>query len=92
LPGGSRGLGDVYKRQPIFSPSLALQSYSLQIFNRWGEVIFESQDPLKGWDGTITTPNGASMSPDGMYTYKINFVETGFEKEFEVVGSVSLVR
>jgi hypothetical protein len=47
---------------------------------------------LKGWDGTITTTNGASMSPDGMYTYKINFVETGFEKEFEVVGSVVLVR
>ena len=77
---------------PIFSPSLALQSYSLQIFNRWGEIIFESQDPLKGWDGTITTANGASMSPDGMYTYKITFVETGFEKEFEVVGSVVLVR
>ena len=69
-----------------------LKESSLRIFNRWGEIIFESQDPLKGWDGTITTTNGASMSPDGMYTYKINFVETGFEKEFEVVGSVVLVR
>jgi gliding motility-associated-like protein len=88
-PNGSE-LNNVFL--PIFSPSLALQSYSLQIFNRWGEIIFESQDPLKGWDGTITTPNGASMSPDGMYTYKITFVETGFEKEFEVVGSVVLVR
>jgi gliding motility-associated-like protein len=77
---------------PIFSPSLALESYTLQIFNRWGEIIFESRDPLKGWDGTITTANGASMSPDGMYTNKITFVETGFEKEFEVVGSVVLVR
>ncbi len=88
-PNGSE-LNNVFL--PIFSPSLALQSYSLQIFNRWGEIIFESQDPLKGWDGTIATTNVASMSPDGMYTYKINFVETGFEKEFEVVGSVVLVR
>ncbi|MFM6994526.1 MAG: PKD domain-containing protein [Sediminibacterium sp.] len=88
-PNGSE-LNNVFL--PIFSPSLALESYTLQIFNRWGEIIFESQDPLKGWDGTITTTNGASMSPDGMYTYKINFVETGFEKEFEVVGSVVLVR
>jgi hypothetical protein len=32
------------------------------------------------------------MSPDGMYIYKITFIETGFEKEFEVVGSVVLVR
>jgi len=88
-PNGSE-LNNVFL--PIFSPSLALQSYSLQIFNRWGEIIFESQDPLKGWDGTVNTTNGASMSPDGMYTYKISFVETGFEKAFEVVGSVVLVR
>jgi gliding motility-associated-like protein len=88
-PNGSE-LNNVFL--PIFSPSLALESYTLQIFNRWGEIIFESQDPLKGWDGTIATTKGASMSPDGMYTYKISFVETGFEKEFEVVGSVVLVR
>jgi len=47
---------------------------------------------LKGWDGTVNTTNGASMSPDGMYTYKLVFIEEGFEKVFEVVGSVSLVR
>jgi gliding motility-associated-like protein len=88
-PNGSE-LNNVFL--PIFSPSLALESYTLQIFNRWGEIIFESQDPLKGWDGTVNTTNGANMSPDGMYTYKINFVETGFEKVFEVVGSVVLVR
>jgi gliding motility-associated-like protein len=88
-PNGS-ALNNVFL--PIFSPSLALQSYSLQIFNRWGEIIFESQDPLKGWDGTVYTTKGVSMSPDGMYTYKLVFIEEGFEKVFEVVGSVVLVR
>jgi gliding motility-associated-like protein len=88
-PNGS-ALNNVFL--PIFSPSLTLQSYNLKIFNRWGEIIFESQDPLKGWDGTVNTTNGASMSPDGMYTYKLVFIEEGFEKVFEVVGSVSLVR
>ncbi len=77
---------------PVFSPSLSLSSYQLQIFNRWGQTVFESRDPSKGWDGTISTPNGPSMSQDGVYTYKISFVETGFEKVFEVCGSVSLVR
>jgi len=77
---------------PVFSPSLSLSSYQLQIFNRWGQTVFESRDPSKGWDGTIATPNGPSMSQDGVYTYKISFVETGFEKVFEVCGSVSLVR
>ena len=88
-PNGSE-LNNVFL--PIFSPSLALESYTLQIFNRWGEIIFESQDPLKGWDGTVNTTNGASMSPDGMYTYKLVFIEEGFEKVFEVVGSMVLVR
>lgn len=77
---------------PVFSPSLSLSSYQLQIFNRWGQTVFESRDPSKGWDGTIATPNGPNMSQDGVYTYKISFVETGFEKVFEVCGSVSLVR
>jgi gliding motility-associated-like protein len=77
---------------PVFSPSLSLSSYQLQIFNRWGQTVFESRDPGKGWDGTIAKSNGASMSQDGVYTYKISFVETGFEKEFVVTGSVSLVR
>jgi gliding motility-associated-like protein len=77
---------------PVFSPSLSLSSYQLQIFNRWGQTVFESRDPGKGWDGTIATPNGPSMSQDGVYTYKLSFVETGFEKEFVVTGSVSLVR
>ena len=77
---------------PVFSPSLSLSSYQLQIFNRWGQTVFESRDPSKGWDGTIATSNGASMSQDGVYTYKISFAETGFEKVFEVTGSVSLVR
>jgi gliding motility-associated-like protein len=88
-PNGS-ALNNVFL--PIFSPSLALESYNLKIFNRWGEVIFESQDPLKGWDGTVYTTKGVSMSPDGMYTYKLVFIEEGFEKVFEVVGSVVLVR
>jgi gliding motility-associated-like protein len=88
-PNGS-ALNNVFL--PIFSPSLALESYNLKIFNRWGEIVFESQDPLKGWDGTVYTTKGVSMSPDGMYTYKLVFIEEGFEKVFEVVGSVVLLR
>ena len=71
---------------------MSLSSYQLQIFNRWGETVFESQDPSKGWDGSVYTNDGVSIAQDGMYTYKITFIESGFEKVFEVTGSVSLVR
>jgi gliding motility-associated-like protein len=71
---------------------MILSSYQLQIFNRWGQTVFESRDPSKGWDGSVDTNDGASIAQDGMYTYKITFIESGFEKVFEVTGSVSLVR
>ena len=30
----------------------AMVEYDLKIFNRWGDLIFHSTDPLDGWDGT----------------------------------------
>jgi gliding motility-associated-like protein len=77
---------------PVFSPSMTLSSYQLQIFNRWGQTVFESRDPSKGWDGSVDTNDGASIAQDGMYTYKITFIESGFEKVFEVTGSVVVLR
>jgi gliding motility-associated-like protein len=42
-----------------------LDTYSLKIFNRWGELIFESNDIHHSWDGTY---NGKPCSPD-VYVY-----------------------
>ncbi len=40
----------------------------MRIFNRWGEVMFQSEDPLIGWDGR----SGGDFVQDGSYLY---FVE-----------------
>jgi gliding motility-associated-like protein len=40
-------------------------TYSLQIFNRWGGIVFETSDPNNNWDGTI---NGNEAS-SGSYFY-----------------------
>ena len=42
-------------------------SYELQIFNRWGEVIFKSMDIATAWDGTYQ----GSEQPIGLYMYQI---------------------
>ena len=42
--------------------------FDLYIYNRWGEVIWESHDPSVGWDGTF---NG-KVVPAGAYTWFIN--------------------
>lgn len=57
-------------RNDVFKPvGLNLQKdfYTFQIYNRWGQLIFESKDPEKGWDGTF---NG-QLCQSGVYVYKL---------------------
>ena len=46
-----------------------LIDYTLRIFNRWGEIIFESNDPQAVWDGTY---KGETV-PQGVYFYALEF-------------------
>ncbi|MDC3253012.1 PKD domain-containing protein, partial [Crocinitomicaceae bacterium] len=62
------GSNDVFL--PILTAGFDESSYQLLIFNRWGELVFESYDPSVGWDGTYgATQNFASQ--DGTYTWRI---------------------
>ncbi|MBL7812635.1 MAG: PKD domain-containing protein [Bacteroidetes bacterium] len=41
--------------------------YLFQIFNRWGEVVYETNDPASGWDGTYKD----KLCQTGVYAYKV---------------------
>jgi len=43
----------------------------VKVFDRYGQVVFESQDPNFGWDGT----RGGGQAPSGTYTYLLNYVD-----------------
>ena len=65
--------------------------FNLQIFNRWGELLFESDkatEPQFGWDGTYS--NGEIVQQDAyMYVCAVQ----GFDGEtYEYKGSVTLLR
>lgn len=62
-------------------------SYNLLIFNRWGEVVWESKDPAIGWDGTF---KGQSL-PVGVYVYKIELVNLRNETK-TYSGHINLLR
>ena len=49
------GVNNVFKPE-VFS-GIDIYDFRLQIFNRWGEIIFESFDPLGSWDGTSWRSN-----------------------------------
>lgn len=74
--------------KPIISDGIDLNSYHLTIFNRWGEVIFESYDSQIGWDGYY----GTALSPDGTYTWKVQFDGLSDANRFVKTGMVTLIR
>ena len=61
--------------------------YFFQIYNRWGQVVFETEDVNEGWDGT---KNGGSAN-EGVYVYFIKFKNSKGEF-FEKRGTVTLLR
>ncbi len=66
--------------------------YNLRIFSRWGQMIFETSDPLEGWGGNW---NGQAM-PVGTYiwTSVIRAVGGDNESNYEMkqTGTVTLIR
>ncbi len=64
-----------------------LQSYHMQIFNRWGVMLFESNDISIGWDGYYRN----KQLPEDVYIYKINGRYNDGEP-FSIVGDVLLMR
>ncbi|WP_159038570.1 DUF7948 domain-containing protein [Brumimicrobium mesophilum] len=61
--------------------------FHLLIFDRWGEVIFESFDLNGVWDGTY----GGKVCKDGTYVWKIVYEDTEGNKE-NLVGHVNLLK
>jgi gliding motility-associated-like protein len=62
-------------------------AFEMQIFNRWGEMLFSTTDINEGWDGTY---KGNEM-PEGTYTFIAKITDrTG--RTFKRSGSVLLLR
>lgn len=73
---------------PVFTSGFDPYDYKLLIFNRWGEVLFESNNAAVGWDGTY----GAQMMQDGVYIYQIEFKEEFTDNRHVLRGHVNLLR
>ena len=65
-------------------------SYTLLVFNRWGELIFESHDMDIGWDGYYA--GDAYLCQDGVYTWKIFARVKNTTEDQMYVGHVNLLK
>ena len=67
--------------------------YELLIFNRWGEVVFQTTDPDAQWQGDHN--NGNHFVPQGVYTYLLKYTSKDIENRIaadKIYGSVTIVR
>jgi gliding motility-associated-like protein len=64
-----------------------INKYSMKIFNRWGEILFETANVEQGWDGSYR----GEVCKQDVYAYKIILSSnTGDQKEY--AGKVTLIR
>ena len=63
-------------------------SFSLRIFNRWGEVVFETSDKSKGWDGKF---RGVDI-PTGVFVYVLKYSDINSPDPQHAKGTFVLVR
>lgn len=83
--GGDIGAGD----NDVFYPVLegGIVRYNLKIYNRWGELLFESNNRQLGWDGYFK----GRLSKADVYVYKLS-VEFSDGRTMEKLGDLTLVR
>ena len=85
------GLNDVFLAYDVLGfEGKGIDEFNFYIFNRWGEVIFESDDITKGWDGTHGRSN--KKSEIGTYVWLIKY-NTQKDSDIKTLyGNVSLIR
>ena len=72
---------------PVLTSGISIDGFKLTIYNRWGVIIWESNDINSKWNGTY----GNILVPDGTYTW-IMWFDTTTNGNKTVSGHVIVLR
>ena len=64
------------------------QDFELLVYNRWGQIVWESKDPEGIWDGTYL----GQIVPPGTYTWTIRTKDMLNDKKYEWQGALNVIR
>ena len=84
--------GDMFNQTftPVFTSGFDINQFTMSIYNRWGEIVFQSKDASIGWDGNYGL-NGRKAQ-DGVYTYHIVYKIPQVDDRRVLTGHVTLIR
>jgi len=81
--------GDEFNQHwQVYMEGIDLQDFDLEIYNRWGELIWESHDISVGWDGTY----GGKIVPTGTYTWVIRASDMMNDAKYTYNGHINLIK
>lgn len=69
-------------------PVEACSNYQLQVYDRWGNLLFTGLDEVQCWDGTFRD----KMVPPGVYTWFLSFFAQDQGNRTVLKGSVTVIR
>lgn len=83
--------GDAYNQtfRPVFASGVDPYDYHLTIFNRWGEIVFESYNYDYGWNGHY---GDGGLVEDGVYVWQIEFGEKATDDRQMHRGHVTILK
>jgi len=76
---------------PFFDPTFSVERFDFRVYNRWGGLVFQTNDPSQAW----TAANGQGKAfPEGAYIWKLDCVlgSLGQNQRLQKAGSVLLMR
>jgi gliding motility-associated-like protein len=84
--------GDAFNEvfQPIFSSGYDPDDFVFRIYNRWGELVYESHDAQEGWDGRYG--KNSRRIQDGTYVWKVELKSKLNDGHEIFTGHVNIIR
>ena len=68
----------------------AITDFEMLIYDRWGQLVFSTEDPYEAWLGSYK--NGGKVLASGVYVYRIRFEVARTEAKRELMGHVTLLK
>lgn len=76
------------KNDVFYAHSYLLKNFKMDIFDRWGNHIFHSEDINHGWDGSFK----GNQQQEDVYVWKIEYIKIHSNKIIKEIGHVNLIR
>jgi gliding motility-associated-like protein len=71
---------------PVFTSGFDPYEFDLTIYNRWGEIVFNSKNASVGWDGRYAN----QLVQEGVYVWKVTFLNLEIRERVSDYGTVTV--